>query len=260
MRMNKIKKFFLLILAIIPFIEIAIVDLPSINNNKELAIECSVQEFDYEELKENSPVIALVEIVDDLNSDNSVINYLDDSITISGFYGKRNAKVIKYYKNERECDTNLTIIEPAVITKDNEYIHLEEYEKMELGNKYIVFLSDETESGNLSILSGNNGKINVSNFNDNDYPEILVKSLIEFETPESILPSDSKDVILNSEQINMEYKERAINNKENKILNETIKTNLGDLKLETYYDTNLQNEIINIDEITLISDDKLIIK
>ncbi|MBS6504753.1 MAG: hypothetical protein KH415_24625 [Clostridium sp.] len=154
----------------------------------------------------------------------------------------------------------MTIIEPAVITKDNEYIHLEEYEKMELGNKYIVFLSDETESGNLSILSGNNGKINVSNFNDNDYPEILVKSLIEFETPESILPSDSKDVILNSEQINMEYKERAINNKENKILNETIKTNLGDLKLETYYDTNLQNEIINIDEITLISDDKLIIK
>ena len=154
----------------------------------------------------------------------------------------------------------MTIIEPAVITKDNEYIHLEEYEKMELGNKYIVFLSDETESGNLSILSGNNGKINVSNFNDNDYPEILVKSLIEFETPESILPSDSKDVILNSEQINMEYKERAINNKENKILNETIKTNLGDLKLETYYDTNLQKEIINIDGITLISDDKLIIK
>lgn len=58
----------------------------------------------------------------------------------------------------------------------------------------------------------------------------------------------------------MEYKERAINNKENKILNETIKTNLGDLKLETYYDTNLQKEIINIDGITLISDDKLIIK
>jgi len=114
MRMNKFKKFFLLILAIIPFIAIAIVDLPSINNNKELAIECSVQEFDYEELKENSPVIALVEIVDDLNSDNSVINYLDDSITISGFYGKRNAKVIKYYKNERECDTNLTIIEPEI--------------------------------------------------------------------------------------------------------------------------------------------------
>lgn len=260
MRMNKFKKFFLLILAIIPFIAIAIVDLPSINNNKEFAIECSVQEFDYEELKENSPVIALVEIVDDLNSDNSVINYLDDSITISGFYGKRNAKVIKYYKNEREYDTNLTIIEPAVITKDNEYIHLEEYEKMELGNKYIVFLSDETESGNLSILSGNNGKINVSNFNDNDYYTILVKSLVEFETPESILPSGTKDVILNSEQINMEYKERVVNNKENKILNETIKTNLGDLKLETYYDTNLQKEIINIDGITLISDDKLIIK
>lgn len=58
----------------------------------------------------------------------------------------------------------------------------------------------------------------------------------------------------------MEYKEKAVNNKENKILNETIKTNLGDLKLETYYDTNLQKEIINIDGITLISDDKLIIK
>lgn len=58
----------------------------------------------------------------------------------------------------------------------------------------------------------------------------------------------------------MEYKEKAVNNKENKILNETIKTNLGNLKLETYYDTNLQKEIINIDGITLISDDKLIIK
>lgn len=38
MRMNKFKKFFLLILAIVPFIAVAIIDLPSINDNKELAI------------------------------------------------------------------------------------------------------------------------------------------------------------------------------------------------------------------------------
>lgn len=259
MKLKQIKKFLIYIVAIIPFIAVCTIDLP-LKGNNEIAVAGSIEEFDYKELKEKSSVIALVEVIDDLTSENSVINLLDDSMSISGFYGKRDVKVIKYYKDDRGYGESLKIIEPAIVTEDNEYIHLEEYEKMERGNKYIVFLSDETESGNLSIISGNNGKINISNIDDNYYDEILVKSIIDFETNKNILSDESKSVILNSEQLNIESEKSLTNPKDNEILQETISTNLKDLELEVYYDDNLEKEIINIDGINLISDEELIIE
>lgn len=260
MKLKEIKKCLVCILAIVPFIAIYMIDLSPKANNNPISISGSFQEFNYEELKQNSSVIALVEITDNLTNENSVINLLEDSITISGFYGKRTAKVIKYYKNTNGYGENLTIIEPAIITKENQYIHLEDYEKMECGNKYIVFLSDSTESGNLSIISGNNGKINVSNFNDNDsdYNDILIKSIVEFETNESTLSQQSKTVILNSEKLNTESEGVVSKPVSSEVLQKNIPTNLNNLNLESYYDNSLKKEIIDINGVKLISNDKLV--
>ena len=53
---------------------------------------------------------------------------------------------------------------------------------MEKGKTYIVFLSDETASGDMSVISANNGKIDVSSIEDNEFYDIAIKSVIDFET------------------------------------------------------------------------------
>ena len=52
---------------------------------------------------------------------------------------------------------------------------------MEKGKTYIVFLSDETASGDMSVISANNGKIDVSSIEDNEFYDIAIKSVIDFE-------------------------------------------------------------------------------
>lgn len=237
-----LKKFLLLILGIIPFIFIFSNQIPMPSEYKNIEVSSSFEKFDYEELKNSSAVIALVEVLDDLNKDNSVINYAKKSPTIQGFYGKREVRVLKYYKDKGTSDDKLSIIEPAAITKNNEYLHCEDYEEMVKGNKYIVFLSDKTASRELSILSGNNGKINVSDFDNNEFYEILIKTLVEFETK---IPKAEKDMILSAtpiETVKTSRRARSVDTNE-----KVIKTDFGDLKIE--YKSNINGKrIISIND------------
>ena len=142
------------------------------NQVKDIELPSSYEEFDYTELKEHSQVIALIRVKDDLDYSNSTVTYNGDSPDISGFYGTRSVEVIRYFKNDVGTGKMLSIIEPAIITRDNEYIRTEDYEKMEKNKYYVVFLSDDNASGQLSILSANNGKINVSDWKNNEYEDI----------------------------------------------------------------------------------------
>lgn len=232
-----LKKFLLLILGIIPFIFIFSNQIPMPSDYKNIEVSSSFEKFDYEELKNSSEVIALVEVLDDLNKDNSVINYAKKSPTIQGFYGRREVSVLKYYKGQGNLGDTFSIIEPAAITKNNEYLHCEEYEQMIKGNKYIVFLSDKTASRELSVLSGNNGKINVSDFDNNEFYEILIKTLIEFETQ---MPKDEKDMILSAtpiETAKTSRRTRSVDKNE-----KVISTDFGDLKVE--YKSNINGKRI----------------
>lgn len=56
----------------------------------------------------------------------------------------------------------------------------EGYEKMEKGNYYLVFLSDDNATNQLSIISANNGKIDLSNIENNEYLEIAYQALSEY--------------------------------------------------------------------------------
>lgn len=238
------KKFLLPILGIIPFIFIFLSDFSVVSEYKNIEIAASFQKFDYNELKNSSDVIALVEVKDDLTKNNSVINYAKNSPAIQGFYGRREVKVLKYYKDKRNLGKKLSIIEPAAITKKNEYLHCDEYSQMVKGNKYIVFLSDETASGELSVLSGSNGKINVSDFDNNEFYEILVKSLVEFESEIA-----DKDKILSSKPIESAETSKSSRVKRSvNIENKLLKTNFGDLKAE-YYPSNNGKQIIRINGI-----------
>lgn len=56
----------------------------------------------------------------------------------------------------------------------------EGYEKMEKGNYYLVFLSDDNVINQLSIISTNNGKIDRSNIENNEYLKIAHQALSEY--------------------------------------------------------------------------------
>lgn len=56
----------------------------------------------------------------------------------------------------------------------------EGYEKMEKGNYYLVFLSDDNATNQLSIISANNGEIDRSNIENNEYLKIAHQALSEY--------------------------------------------------------------------------------
>ena len=83
---------------------------------------------------------------------------------------------------KHESDT----IEPAIITDNREYIRTEGYQKLEKGNYYIVFLSDENASGVLSIISANNGKFDIIDLENNYHSDIVTEAILEFDLEETI--------------------------------------------------------------------------
>lgn len=151
------------------------------NNLKDIELHSSYYQFDYEELKNDADVIALIKVKDNLSPSNSTISYNENTNDIRGFYGTRSVKVVKYFKNTLNVGKTLSIIEPAVITDKNEYVHTEGYQDMKKNNYYLVFLSTENASHELSIMSANNGKIDLSDLDKNEYQNIAKKANEEFE-------------------------------------------------------------------------------
>lgn len=196
-------------------------------NQEDVSHQGDLIEYNYQELKAESKIVVKVEVMDDLSEKNSVIEYdPDDPETIIESYSLRKVKVIESFKSDRKVSQGdvLKVIESAAI-HDGQYLHLEEYEKMEKGNTYILFLSDETESGELSIISASNGLIDLKHPQDSQYFEIAVKGLVEYESDLSkkekqrLLKADVKQA--NDEQTKALDKETKIKVKDGngKIIN-----------------------------------------
>lgn len=153
--------------------------------NKESTVEDipmagSYMVFDYDELSEHAKIIAKVKITDTLSADNSFSISDPETGSIGGFYGKRTGRVLEYYKdNTGEFSDDLSFIEAASII-DNRYLHIEGYESLKEGNEYILFLSDGTASGDMSIISCNNGVVRLSPEEAAmNYPEIAQRAVEE---------------------------------------------------------------------------------
>lgn len=133
-----------------------------LDNNSEASIKCDYIEVNYSELFNMADIIALIEVKDNLTSNNSFMIF--DNITnktIVGYYAERKVEVKQYYKTNKNKVKNLTIIEPAVIY-DNTYIHNEDYDKLLKGEEYIVYLSTDNSSNKLSVIAGSAGVTKVN--------------------------------------------------------------------------------------------------
>lgn len=137
--------------------------------------------FNYNELEEAADIIALVKVKDKLTKENSTIKYIDGTPYILHHYSIRELEVLEYYKDTLDQGNILKVIEEAAITKNNEYLHDEGYQTLEKGQKYIVYLSKDNGLDSLSIISTNNGRINLAEFDKNEFTDIAVKSILKAE-------------------------------------------------------------------------------
>lgn len=182
--------------------------------------------YEYEALKDYVHTIALVTPTDELTTKNSLIKYNSDN-TISDYYSLRNVKVEKFFKNEKGFTDKLQIAERCALTKNNEYIHPEDYESMKSGHKYIVFLSDTTDKSYPIIASLNNGKVDLDNFKSNKRMDIAIKSLVEWDLDN--VSKDFKEGILMSSLSKSQVDFKEIKNKR------VIKSKYGDLEVTFNY-------------------------
>ena len=141
----------------------------SVAKLKDIPIQSEFILFDYQELKETSKLIVKAKIMDDLSKENSVIEMdTEDTDSISSAYSLRNIELLEIYGGDNadqfQSGDKLTIIDNAAI-HDNNYIHIEGYEKLEKGQIYILYLSNDTASGDYSIISANNGKVEFDKVN-----------------------------------------------------------------------------------------------
>ena len=158
-------------------------------------------------------MILKAKIMDDLSKENSVIEMdAEDTDSISSAYSLRNIELLEIYGGDNadqfQSGDKLTIIDNAAI-HDNNYIHIEGYEKLEKGQIYILYLSNDTASGDYSIISANNGKVEFDKVNQlqGDEFEIAVKTLVEFE---SDVTENEKQELLNSSVEKAELKKQEI--------------------------------------------------
>lgn len=164
--------------------------------------------YDYQELKEQAPLIVKAKITDELSEENTVTEQdPDDPDAIIEAYSLRNIEIMEVYKsdplNKITKGSELSVIEMAAVS-GNQYIHLDGYKKMEQGGVYILFLNNDTKSGDYSIISANNGKVDLENIEESEFYDIAVKSVIEYD---SELSGAEKKRIINSEIAKKDSKE-----------------------------------------------------
>lgn len=154
---------------------------------KDIEYHGSFAEFNYEELTEQATVIATVIVNDDLTLENSTLLYANEETNdIYGFIGEREVTVLEYYKNEPNAGETLSLIEPAAITEENEYLRADGYEALEKGKLYLVFLSSDNATNQLSIISANNGVFDLENPEENEKIEILEEAEEELPIQETL--------------------------------------------------------------------------
>lgn len=138
------------------------------NSYKDISIDSSEQNYSYSQLMNEANVVAVVKVTDTLSRNNSTL-LLTDNNSISGFFAKRHAIVESLKKDDIGIDkSDLSFIEPAAITNNDEYIHAEDYDTMIEGQEYLVFLNTKNESRQLSIISGDLGQVNLNSKSDTE--------------------------------------------------------------------------------------------
>lgn len=172
---------------------------------KEQITQADMEIFDYEALKERAKVIVKVSVMDALTEQNSRFLYdeYDDAHPVIDYYALRSVRIIETYKDELNLTKDEIHVAEAAAMEDSTLYHYEGYEPLKKGNAYILFLGNDTEPKHLSIISCENGKVNLDHIeksNDMFY-EIAAKAVIDFETE---LPEKKKQEFRKAEILKAE--------------------------------------------------------
>ena len=176
-----------------------------VRNNGEVLYQDIVShadfiQYNYDQLKEAAEIIAEVEIVDELSEDNSYLVYSDDAYKdLLGFYSLREAKILSVYKGKEVVGDKETIriLDGVALEGGKRYMN-DGYEGVQNGKRYLVFLNDNNASGEMSIISNDNGVIDLSDISGAAYYDIAVKAAVEYM---SDLPDAQKKEILSMDEI-----------------------------------------------------------
>ena len=177
--MKKWSTWILSIFSLLIFVIVGYDVIASYNIPRDIELHGNHKIFNYSELVNESDVVALIEVQDSLSSKNSTVVYQDNSPFIKYHYATREARVLEYYKNELDLGLNIKFNEPAAITNNKEYLHGEGYNTFKKGDKYIVYLSTNNGLGELSLISRNNGKINLKDFSSNEFKDIAIQTVLQ---------------------------------------------------------------------------------
>lgn len=170
--------------------------------NKEyprINVSGSQAEYNFEKLQEQAKAIVKVKVLDDASEANAVIEK-DAEVGILDFATKRKIRIIDTYKSQLKMSGEMFVLEPSAVYQE-QLLCFEGYTPLEKGKEYILYLGNNTKSGDYSVLCGNSGHINEENLENSDSVsedtiETTVKSLIKYD---SELSEDKKDRLLQSE-------------------------------------------------------------
>ncbi len=164
--------------------------------------------YTYEELKEKADAIVKVKVLDDLTLENSLADYESENGWVTNFCSARSVQALEFYKNETGIsmgDTFLVQQEAAIYMSNGEYFmnSLNGETPLLRDNTYILYLqkADTSMSGELVIMSGENGLIHLENLTeDQQFIDITVKTLAEFECG---MDEELKNKLLEAETISL---------------------------------------------------------
>lgn len=167
---------------------------------KEHITQADMELFDYEALKEKAKVVVKVSVMDDLTEQNSRFIYdeYDDDHPILDYYALRKVQISEIYKDELNIVKDKISIAEAAAMEDKTVYHYEGYEPLKKGGSYILFLDNDTEPKHLSIISCENGRVDLDHIEKSKdmFYEIATKALIDFETK---LPAKKKQEFLKAD-------------------------------------------------------------
>lgn len=141
-------------------------------------------DYNFEELQDYAKIITKVRVLDDIDESNAIIEE-DKEIGILGYASKRKIQILKIYKGQKNIKDEMYVLEPAAVYQ-KQLLCDEGYIPMEKGKEYILYLGNNTKTGDYSVISGSSGCVSEQNLQDmeeitENVAEITVKSLIKYD-------------------------------------------------------------------------------
>ncbi len=164
-----------------------VVKLDDISQNHRINSDAVYWPFSFDELQEEADVIARVQVMDELTSDNTHVQK-DDEGHVALVCSAREVKLLEAYKDTIGLTADSTFLvqdDAGIYLSDGEYIYSTINDAVPLvkGDTYILYLQKQANSIEdiLVIMSGYNGMIHLENpYESPDFTDIVDKTFEKY--------------------------------------------------------------------------------